>query len=277
VGTLEEFHGHLLRSGLGKSTADTYVANVRRAFDEYEDPVEKLVDRRLSPNYLHTIRASLRAWADFSDDAGLTADLSKKSIRLPPALRQKEKPPLTKQQWIDLREEIEDSDRLADPVRGELGMLVNRGFRCGDVLRLKKTEVQNALSSGVLDYEGKGRKRLTFTVAKHWRPYLAIFADYDDWERVEDLVAPYSHPDTRRASGGKAIARELEGCGNSIGISDLNPHLLRHTYATQYYRICKDPEKLRAHMQWASIETAMRYVREDNREELDSIAESMFQ
>jgi integrase len=249
---------------------------VRRAFDEYEDPVEKLLDRSHSPKYLHTIRASLRAWADFTDDTELVADLSKKALRLPPALRQKEKPPLSKQQWLDLREEIEVSSDLHEPVRGELGMLANRGFRCGDVLRLKRKEVHDALTAGVLNYVGKGRKQLTFTVASHWRPYLEIFADYDDWDRVEDLVAPSAHPRTRNDSAGKAIARALKVCGRSIGIEDLNPHLLRHTYATQFFRICRDPEKLRAHMQWASIETAMGYVREDNREELDALAESMF-
>jgi len=34
--------------------------------------------------------------------------------------------------------------------------------------------------------------------------------------------------------------------------------------------------KLKDHMQWANIETAMRYVAESNAKELESVAEKMF-
>lgn len=274
--TLEGFHSWLRRYGRGESTADTYVNNVKRAFSQYDDPLEKLVEDQ-SPKYLRVIRSSLRAWAEFVEDEDFTKELKK--IRLPPARRVKEEPALTKKQWNRLRAEINDADYISDPVRGELGMLVNRGFRCGDVLRLKSSEVKEALRSGVLSYEAKGRRRLFFTVASSWREYLEIFADFKHWNRVEDLISPYAHEDTRKKSAGKAISRALGQCGGRIGIApeNMHPHLLRATYSTLYYRICQDPVKLQAHMQWASIETAMGYVQADDREELDSIAESLFQ
>jgi integrase len=74
------------------------------------------------------------------------------------------------------------------------------------------------------------------------------------------------------------ITRSLEKCALNIGldVDDVHPHLLRHTYATRYYEACQDPKKLQDHMSWANIATAMNYVGQSSREELDAIADAMF-
>jgi len=273
---LEEYKLWLRKYGRSKDTAEQYAVNVRRAY-AVGGPLERLVDTELSPKYLRLIKASVKAWAEFHHDDDLVAEI--KRVKLPTAIRRKESVPLTEKEWRNLAQEIDEADYIPEPMRGELGMLVCRGFRRGDVLRLKRKEVTTALRKGVLDYEGKGRKRLVFTVAPSWRKYLELFADFDKWDRVEDLICPAASERTRRDSAGKAVSRALEKCGSSIGLDseDVHPHLLRKTYATLYYAKCLDPAKLQAHMQWADITTAMGYVNAGTREELDAIADSLFQ
>jgi integrase len=272
---LDDYRAWLMKYGRNKDTADQYAVNVRRAY-EAGGPMERLVDTDLSPKYLQLIKAALKGWAEFCKDGELTADLKK--MKLPPALRRKESVPLTQEEWKNLRAEVEEASYLKDPMRAELGLLVCRGFRQGDVLRLKRKEVTSALRKGVLDYEGKGRKRLVFTVAPYWRHYLEIFVSYKDWNRVEDLISPRSKPTNRRASAGKSVSRALERCGARVGLDpeDVHPHLLRKTYATLYFAKCLDPVKLQKHMQWSDVSTALGYVGAGKVEELDAIADSLF-
>lgn len=276
---LDRFESWLLRYGRGQDTADQYVRKVRLAF-EHDDPLRKLVDKDLSPKYLRLIKSSLSAYADFSEDAELAADL--KRMKLPPPKRRKEKVPLSEMEWRELRGEISEAVYLRhhEPIRAGLNMLVCRGFRVADMLRIKRNEVSDALRRGVLDCEGKGRKRLRFTVADYWADSLETFdRNLSDWDRVEDLICPKASDATRRASSGKAISRALKRCGKRVGLDeeDVHPHLLRHTYATLFYNQVKDPAKLQAHMQWDSIEVAMGYVNAGSVEELDSVAAGMFE
>lgn len=275
---LDGFESWLLRYGRGQDTADQYVKNVRLAF-ERGDPLRKLTDKDLSPKYLRLIKSSLAAFADYSEDDELAADL--KRMKLPPALRRKESVPLSKEEWQDLRSEIAEASYLIhrEPLRAGLTMLVCRGFRRSDMLRIKRDEVRDALRKGVLDCEGKGRKRLRFTVADYWAGALETFdSNRSEWERVEDLICPKAKPESRRASAGKVISRMLKKCGGFVGLEpqDVHPHLLRKTYATLFYQSCQDPAKLQAHMQWESIEVAMGYVSAGNVEELDDIASGLF-
>ena len=276
TGQLDEYQLWLRKYGRSASTANEYALNVRRAY-EHGGPFERLTDGSLSPKYLHLIKAALKSWAEFNDDELLIKELRK--VRLPSSLRKKDSIPLTREEWAALRGEILTATYLKEPVRAELGLLACRGLRCGDALRIKREEATQALRKGVLDYEGKGRKRLKASVAPSWREYLEILADHKDWERAEDLICPSSPPGRkRRESSGKKLARSLNRCGAEIGLNadDLHPHLLRHTYASLYYDKCRDPKKLLDHMGWGSMDVAMRYVGASSKDELDGIADSLF-
>ncbi len=272
---LDDYQLWLKKFGRSGDTAEQYAKHVRRAYAA-GGPFVQLTESDLAPKTLQLTKAALKAWAEFIKDMGLFSELGR--VRLPPALRQTEDVPLTREEWNSLRVEVDDASYLKEPVRAELGMLVCRGFRCGDVLRLKRKEVTTALRKGVLNYRGKGSKRLNFTVADSWRGYLEILADHKEWDRVEDLICPSSKPKCRTKSAGQLIARALDKCGARVGLDldNLHPHLLRHTYATFYYDKCKDPAKLQHHFQWSDIQTAMGYVAAASAEELDAIAESLF-
>ena len=92
---------------------------------------------------------------------------------------------------------------------------------------------------------------------------------------MRDLISPHA---TRKDSAAKAVGRVLKTVAEGAGLdpNEMYPHLLRHTYATHYSNLCKDPKKLQAHMGWADISVAMNYVNAGTREELDEIADSLF-
>lgn len=274
--SLTKFQRWLRRRGRAEGTADSYMYQVARCA-ELDDPLERLLDPDLSPKYIHTIAAALKSWARFSKDGDLELELAE--IKLPAAKRVKEKSILTREDWSKLREEINRADYISEPVRAELGMMASRGFRRGDILRLRKSDIAGALKSGTLVYEAKGRRRLAFPISSHWGPYLELLMEAGGrkkWERVCDLVSPGSNPKTRMDTAGKTITRSLSYCGEEVGIEDIHPHLLRRTYATFYYEACQDPVKLKDHMQWANIETAMLYVAASNQEELEAVADTLF-
>lgn len=269
------FTEHLRRYGRSPGTIRTY-QRVINGLQKCRDPFERLNDDSLSPKYRALNRAVLSAYCKFKGNDELLRELS--LVKLPPPRRLQNKQPLTDDQWKALRHEIHRASYLDPPVRAEIIMLVNRGFRCGDVLRLRATEVKQALRSNVLNYQAKGGRRLEFSVTRHWKPALACFDEYfeefEDDSQVWELIS-----DGSQESAHKQIAKGLVECGERVGVKpdDMHPHLLRKTYATRFYNLCKDPLKLRDHMQWASIETAMLYVAGADRAELDDLAEGMFE
>ena len=267
--TTEGFRKWLFRRGKADSTADAYCYQVSRGID-----LDRLVDRESAPKYLHSIRAAYKAFARFTKDDDLLEELEE--ISLPPAMRVHEKEALTKEEWLTLIDEIDSADYISEPVRSVLGMMACRGFRRGDVLRLRRVDISKGLNQGILTYEAKGRRRLSFPINDHWGSYLETLVE-TKFDRVCDAVAPGSESGSSHDSAGSAVSRALEICAAEVGLEGVHPHLLRKTYATQFYLACEDPVKLKDHMQWANIQTAMLYVAKSDQKELEAVADSLFE
>lgn len=277
--TTDGFRTWLGEFGLGDGTIDGYVSDVRLAL-EAGGPLVRLRDEELAPKTRRRSLAACRRWAEYTADPKLTASL--KRLRLPPPRRKSAKVPLPKQALFDLVDEIGRADYLSEPMRGVLGMLACRGMRCGDVLRLRRSELEDAKEKNILSYEAKGKRRLEFRLLKTYRKYLVLLAELPgDWERVDELVAPAAAPGGRRTAAARAVERALVTCGARVGVWGLYPHRLRRTYAVEYLRAMQgDPEaiiKLTQHMQWASMATAMEYVDHARGADLDGAAERIFE
>jgi integrase len=274
---IERFREHLAEYGLAAGTIRLYSHNVQKAYAE-GGFLRRLRDGELAPKTLRHIKAACRRWARFRGDDQLLVEADK--IRLPPPQRKTAKVPLTRDDLFALVDEIDAADYLDDAMRAELGLMASRGFRCGDVLRMRRSQAQTALRVGTLSYVAKGRRRLEFRVLDTFRPYLDLLVSHPRWERVEDLISPRASEATRREAAGRAAARALELCGSKVGIKGLYPHRLRRTYATEYLRALGPDAfaavKLQQHMQWASLQTAMGYVDHDRGQELDDVAEAMW-
>ncbi len=279
AGGLESFREWLGDHGLSDGTIGVYAGDVKKAY-EAGGFVERLTDDELAPKTRRHILAAARRWAEFMEDEDLTKKL--KRIRLPPPRRRAAKVPLTREQLFSLLDEISAAKNLSEPMRGVMGMMACRGLRCGDVLRIKRSELDAARDTGTLSFEGKGRRRLEFKLLKTYRKSLNHLADAEGkWQRVDELIAPRAKPNGRRSAAARAVERAMVKIGVKLGIYGLHPHQLRRTYAVQYLRAMKgDPEalmNLTQHMGWASMATAMEYVDHVRGDELDAHAGKIFE
>ncbi len=265
---LDEFRIWLQERGRSDDTASLYISNLRSCEADKKGLTHRLVAGKLAPNSLRTNLAALRAWARYSDDTKLSKRLS--DIRLPPARRVRVKLPLEVVEWKKVIKHIQTCRMTNEAMRQVLLMMAIRGFRSGDILRMKRSEMEAALSSGKLIYEGKGRKQIEFAAAPI-RPQLEALVEFEDWERVRDLISTSDNP--KIAS--KKVWRAARRTAHKVGVFKMNPHRYRHTFATNYLKELKgDPQailKLQKYMGWESMNTAARYVDSVSQDELDVI------
>ncbi len=278
---LTGFETWMISIGRSEDTAATYRAHLERCADT---PVltTRVVTRTLSPNTRHLNRAALAAWARYSEDGALAKLL--KEIRLPPARRVAPRVELDMAAWEKLVTAIANSKRLTPAMRAILLVIALRGIRSGDVLRLRRRDLQQALHTGTLSYEAKGSKRLEYAVTPRLRDQFQTLLDAEppyrdgprEWKDVRDLVGP---PDMRQKDVSQTVRRALSGCAKAARIDQVYPHRLRRTYASHFIRrLQNDPQalvKLTSHMGWANITTAAQYTDAVNREELDQIGADM--
>lgn len=264
---LEKFRKWLISRDRTPGTARVYVSHVKEALTYAGGLAERVRDRRLAPKTRVLAWAALRAWAKFSDDRALSAQLD--DIRRPQAQRVKEQRPLPKEAWKKLQRQIDKSQAIEDPMRAVLGMMAHRGFRVGDVLRATRDEVLEGRRTDVLRIVIKRGKRGRFTT-KRFARYLDMLVAVRGWAKVWQLFAG------KPASAAQSVRRALQTVASEIGLdpAEIHPHLLRRTYATAYLEAAKgDLTKLKAHMQWDSIATAAGYTDYYEDTELDEIAE----
>lgn len=268
---LQSFRAWLLRRGRGEGTAALYLKNLRRCAAE-PTLTARLVEGDLAPLSRRTNKAALAAWATFTKDGELAADL--KEIRLPPARRVTPKIPLPSEAWRRVIKHVEMAPYVTEAVRQLALLICRRGLRVGDALRIRRKDVTGALASGVLSFEGKGRKRYEFP-SNAIRPQLETLAAVKDWEVARELVTK----SRRLGTAERKMGRLFDRFARAIDLTDVYPHRMRRTYATEYLTALQgDPRallKLQQHMQWASINTAAMYADAVDRDELADVGEKM--
>lgn len=254
---VEKFHEWLIARGRSEPTADLYRTCVLKCAGE-RSLTTRLVGGDLAPKSKHANAAALRAWAKFTKDPEL-AELVE-DIRLPPAQRVKPKLPLDLEKWRAFVGRARTAKWMTPWMRATVLIIAVRGLRSGDALRIKRTEVREALKTGKLSFEGKGRKRHEIAAAPIHGALEELAAD-TSWERVSDLAGDVSpkavSARVRRAVRRVAREAKVDGC---------HPHRLRRTVAHQFLRqLGPDPlamAKLLKFMGWSNIQTAMSYVGE---------------
>lgn len=266
---LADFRAWMMARGRVQGTADLYVLNVKSCAAAPGGLTTRLVSRKLAPNTLRSNLAALRAWATFSKDADLREILS--DIRLPPARRIRSKEPLDQETWSEMVKFLRKPEsRMSHAIRQVVLIMAIRGLRSGDVLRIRRKDVDRALSTGKLTYEGKGRKRIEIS-AGPIRAQLEELSALLGWDQVSDLVSTSSKPAVIRGK----VYRATRRAGKAMDVEEMSPHRFRHTFATAYLReLHGDPNaivKLQKYMAWESLSTAARYVDSVSQDQLDEV------
>lgn len=264
---LDEFENNLIKRGRDPDTAALYRLHIQKAIDtDDEDLLVRFRDGSLSPNTKRSIKAALSAWAKFTKDVELKERLD--DYRLPPAVRVHIKVPLTDDEWIALKDTLKAQEEKT-PTDAVIALMALRGFRIGDLLRMRRTDVTNALQTGIINFVAKGNKRLEFGLLNQLMPWFGFLASLKGWKQVVELIGP-----TERAAKMR-IRRRLARLATEAGIdSPVYPHKLRRTVAVWFLRkVDGDLMKLKSWMQWQSINVAATYVDFHQREALDQLAE----
>ena len=255
------FEAALRRRGLSDLTIKTYCDRVRQGGPE------RATNRALAPKSRHLIVSSWRAYARYTKNGQLIAELDE--IRLPPAARKKPQAPLPDDIYRQLRESLTD-----DPLDAVIGMMACRGLRRADALGLERREIRRGAEDGQLSYRGKGDKRHEMTVlstfARHVRALHVGFESTPRSKIAVDLVSGNAD------AAAKRIDKRLAAIARELGFEGMHSHLMRRSYATAFYEKVKDPVRLQQHMGWAAVQTALGYVDHARREELDQVAETLF-
>lgn len=275
---LHAFRAWIENQGLASTTAAMYEHDARSAAEIGFRA--RLRDESLAPKTLHRIRAAGRQWAKFRGDSEL--ELVLKDFKLPAARRQTVKMPIERSQLLAIVDELARADYLATAMRAAIGLMACRGFRVGDVLRMRRIELVAAFETGVLSFLAKGRRRLEFGLVPSWEHHARSLVGLEGWTRVEDLISPKVDDEkNRRKAAAKGVQRALTELAKRCGIAKMYPHRLRRTYAVEYLRQhVGDPEallKLTQHMQWADESTALQYVNHVRGRELDAAGERIFE
>jgi integrase len=273
-GNLQRFQDWIVGRGRSEGTAGLYARNVRLCHEDPRGLKARLTTSSLSPAARRLNLASLRAWCRFAGNDKLAGELE--DLKMPRLERVVEKKALTTKEWNALLDALEELDE-DENVLAVMQMICWRGFRVGDVCRLSRAEVREGLESEVLIYCAKAGRHIQWSV-KPFRDALEQLLANRGWNRVRDLISPGGSPENRQRASRIRIERAFQELAALAGLDPdtVYPHRLRRTYAKHYLKEVKgDPVKLQKHMGWASIQTAIAYVDEEERKVLDRDADRM--
>ena len=140
--------------------------------------------------------------------------------------------------------------------RAMLELMYAAGLRVSEMVSLKQTDVD--LHSGIVKCHGKGSKERHVPLGKsaiHWlQQYGALKASFGK--------APYPNLFLSR---GKPLTRHfawatIKSYADSIGISNVSPHTLRHSFATHLLQHGADSRSVQALLGHSDISTTQIYT-----------------
>jgi site-specific recombinase XerD len=268
---LDGFYDWLRQRGRSEETATKYRGQVKLARDS-DRLTDRIVRDELAPNTRRFALASLRAWAKYTQDGALVAQLD--DLKLPPPENVIDSQPLAPKQWRALRKHIAADVELAESERAALLMIARRGLRVGGVAALTRKALVAASNNGVLIFLTKGRT-LRYGVGPVREQIQQLAAIGGKWTILADVITPNAAHHRQIRATCKRLWTLLSHQADAVGIDEMYPHRLRHTCATEFYKKTKDIKALQEYMQWADIKTAARYVTHMRREELDQVAEEI--
>lgn len=275
---LDGFYAWLHKRGRGRS-ADQYRRVVKLWLDGKDEFEAKMTSTSYSPNYRRHLIACVRVWAKYTGDGDLLVRLE--DIKRPAAIARDVREPFEFSDWFAIRNAIENYPGITDAKRNVCALIALRGIRCGDVLRLAKRDVSQAVDAGVLAFESKGERWQKFNAAPLLPHLKGLMGCWHHGQRVRNLVSPGSSEEHCQETAGRAIRRVFDEIADEIGMNpeDLYAHRFRHTYATYFLQeMAGDPEaifKLQQQMGWARLDTASNYLRRSRQGELDAVEERL--
>lgn len=277
--TLDQFEKWLARRGRSERTREQYVRVMTGTFLKCSDPLQPILNRKHSSCYRRHLALVLKSWAKFSKDVALTEQIEE--LTLPAPVRKKARTPLSRDEWFQVIDAI-DACEFRPALKAVMGLIVVRGLRCSDALRIERADVENAAKTGVLSFVAKGDRRIEFSTGPIEK-YLNALLELDAWPRNKPVWYLVTRRGARTCqSAAKRVRRAIKELARTAGVdeSELYAHRMRHTYVNAFLAELEgDPRAvflLQDQMGWANLNTARNYVARGTRAELDRFEEKLF-
>lgn len=146
-----------------------------------------------------------------------------------------------------------------------LDVLLNSGLRASEFCTLQMRDLPHIHGKLIIDVrKGKGCVRRSVEISTGLAKRISQFVKKS--RRYAKLRSPLIESEGGELTNRKNIYSKLRILGNVVGITNLHPHVLRHTYGYLFYNHCKDLLFLADQMGHKSITTTAIYARTSNTE-----------
>jgi len=155
-------------------------------------------------------------------------------------------------------------------------MLLNTGLRLQEALQLRRDDLEISERRGCLTVQGKGRKFRTIPLNSTGRQALQAWLEvYPAGTSAYVWIAVESEQAGPLSS--RSVERVVERYGEAAGLSDLTPHVLRHTFAKNLVDQGVGLERVAALLGHSSLNTTRIYTTPSQRdlaEAVETLAET---
>lgn len=236
-----------------------------------------LADLKRAPSSDLNVEKALRRYATFAEEAGIADELTELAGHLAPIQRLPHEKPVRRklearsfpeEDWGKLTRAVEGS---LDPRDQVLWAMATTGLRVGDVLRVPREILNQAVRTGVLEAERKGGTFVSVPLGI-LEPWLALQrackAAVTSGVPVSNVAALVADGDPNPDAGGAAyqrVDRRLKAIRRQTGMTGrANTHRLRRTVAVQALEATDNPITVQQMLGNASMNATGRYIDEVN-------------
>lgn len=141
--------------------------------------------------------------------------------------------------------------------RAMVELLLSSGIRCEELCNLKWSDI-NFITKDINVIEGKGNKNRVTMMDDVTKKYLIDYRKNLNFESEYVFGVKYAGVIKRRTTD--SVWRRLKVVAQRAGISEVNPHKFRHTFATTLYKRGLDIRMIQKLLGHSNINTTMIYI-----------------
>ena len=274
--TVSYLNNFLMRSGLptnveliGVSEIRSFILHLKEAQRFEFHPLIKIHDRKLTGHTINCYLRSISAFWSWLSKEGFIDSNPFARVKIP-KVPKKVITPFTEEQIQSLLQAIDISGVAGLRNYAMVLMFLDTGMRLGELTGLKKNDVD--LKNKTAKVFGKGAKERRLPIGKRllaalwkyqlYRPQPAtgsidnFFLTQDGWPLTKNRM--------------ETIIKKL---GRKAGLQGVrcSPHTLRHTFCTRLYQKGVGPFTIKDLAGHKSLNTTMRYIRIENKEQAEAI------
>ena len=198
---------------------------------------------------------AVKAFYNYGTEQGVIDDKVFRQLKLPKA-HNKEERILDDDEINTLFKCIDSTTQTGLRNKCFIALMLDCGLRRGEIPRLNFADLD--IKTKTMIIKGKGNKQRVVPMGKI---SAALLSDYISKYRLcAGQQAPVFVENDNSRCTDNLIKQVFKRVKKSTGINRLHPHLLRHTFATNYIADGGDLETLRLILGHANIQTTQRYL-----------------